>query len=198
MDDVMDVLVASGAVRKGHFLLTSGLHSDTYVEKFRLLERPDLAGPLLARLATHFADAGVEVVLSPAVGGVIVGYEVARALGVRAVFAEREAGRLTMRRGFQLGRGERCLIVEDIVTTGGSVRELLDVAEAQEADIVGVGLVVDRSGGQWPWPYATKALASLDAPSWDADDCPGCRAGLPLERRGSRELGKTSKGSAVN
>lgn len=198
MGDVMDVLVASGAVRKGHFLLTSGLHSDTYVEKFRLLERPDLAGPLLARLAEEFADEGVEVVLSPAVGGVIVGYEVARALGVRAVFAEREAGSLTLRRGFELRRGERCLVVEDIVTTGGSVRELLDVAEAAETDIAGVGLVVDRSGGKWPWRYATKALARLEAPSWEPEHCPGCRAGLPLEQRGSRGLGSTAKASEVN
>lgn len=186
--DAMAVLTASGAVRRGHFLLTSGRHSDTYVEKFRLLERPELAGPLLKQLADNFTDAGVDVVLSPAVGGVIVGYEIARHLGARSVFAERENGKLTLRRDFQLGRGERCLVVEDVVTTGGSLLELLEVATVAGVAIVGVGLIVDRSGGKLQLPYPVKTLARIDAPSWEPEHCPMCRAGEGLEQRGSRGL----------
>lgn len=194
MGDAMKVLVASGAVRKGHFLLTSGRHSDTYVEKFRLLEKPDVAERLLGQLADAFQEAKVDVVLSPAVGGIIVGYEVARKLGVRAIFAEREQGGLTLRRGFRLHRGERCLVVEDVVTTGGSLREVLDVAEKAGADIVGVGVLVDRSGGALRVPYPITTLAEMDATSWSPHDCPLCRAGEPLEQRGSRSLGSDGDG----
>lgn len=186
--DAMEILKKSGAVRQGHFLLTSGRHSDTYVEKFRLLERPELAGPLLKQLADQYRRANIDVVLSPAVGGVIVGYEIARHLGVRAVFAEREDGKLTLRRGFQLSPGERCLVVEDVVTTGGSLLELLHVATGAKVEVVGVGLIVDRSGGKLQSPYPVEALARFDAPSWVPDECPMCRDGEPLEERGSRGL----------
>lgn len=189
MQNIVDALASSGAVRKGHFLLTSGLHSDTYVEKFRLLEHPQWAGPVLESLADRFRHDDVQVVLGPAVGGIIVAYEVARHLEVRAIFAEREDGLLTLRRGFQLQAGERCLIVEDVVTTGGSVREVLDVATRAGAEVVGVGLLIDRSGGALDLPYRVEALATLDVPGWDAEDCPLCREGVPLERRGSRFLG---------
>jgi len=189
-DEAMQTLLACGAVLKGHFLLTSGRHSDTYVEKFRLLERPDLTAGLLGRLAERFRDAGVQVVLGPAVGGIIVAYEMARQLGVRAVFAEREAGQLTLRRGFQLRPGERCLVVEDVVTTGGSVREALAVARKAGALVVGVALLADRSGGRaLDLGVPVEYLVSLDAPSWEPDACPLCRAGVPLEQRGSRALG---------
>lgn len=189
MGDVLTVLEQSGAVRRGHFLLTSGRHSDVYVEKFRLLERPDLAGPLLKQLADPFRDEAVEVVLSPAVGGIIVGYEVARHLGARAIFAEREQGVLTLRRGFVLAPGTRCLVVEDVVTTGGSVREVLSLAEQAGAHIVGVGLLVDRSAGRFNVPYPVHTLTTLTAPSWTPGACPLCAAGVPLEQRGSRALG---------
>lgn len=188
MGHMLQLLQESGAVRQGHFLLTSGLHSDTYVEKFRLLEHPDLAGPLLQSLANRFRDKDVQVVLGPAVGGVIVAYEVARHLGVRAIFAEREQGELTLRRGFQLGEGERCLIVEDVVTTGGSVNEVIALAEKAKADIVGVGLLIDRSAGSYTSSYPTEALATLDVSGWQAADCPLCQKGIPLEQRGSRGL----------
>ncbi len=187
--DVMETLLASGAVLKGHFLLTSGQHSDMYVEKFRLLERPDLTEPIMRMLADRFRGAGVEVVLGPAVGGIIVAYEIARQLGVRAVFAERQWGNLTLRRGFKLRPGERCLVVEDVVTTGGSVREALGVARRAGADIVGVALIADRSGGQaLDFGVPVEYLVSLDVPHWDADQCPLCRAGVPIEHRGSRDV----------
>lgn len=188
MEETLRLLEQSGAVRKGHFLLTSGLHSDTYVEKFRLLENPRLAGPLLHSLAERFQNKNVQVVLGPAVGGIIVAYEIARHLGVRAIFAEREEGKLTLRRGFQLAKGERCLIVEDIVTTGGSVKEVVALAKDAGAEIVGVALLIDRSGGALQLPYPTESLTTLHVPSWEPQNCPACRQGIPLERRGSRFL----------
>lgn len=185
----MDVLHQSGAVRTGHFLLTSGKHSDTYVEKFRLLERPELAGPLLEELAHRFRGERVSVVLGPAVGGIIIAYEVARHLGARAVFAERVDGRLTLRRGFHINPRERCLVVEDVVTTGGSLREALDVARTAGADVVGAALLVDRTGGQDIAPgIRVESLARVGAQTWDPDGCPQCAAGVPLEQPGSRAL----------
>lgn len=186
---VLQVLRESGAVRSGHFLLTSGRHSDTYVEKFRLLERPELAGPLLGELAARFRDDGVSVALGPAVGGIIIAYEIARHLGARAVFAERAEGRLTLRRGFRIEPGERCLVVEDVVTTGGSLRETLAVARGAGADVVGVALLVDRSGGADVAPgLRVESLARITAESWDAATCPLCAQGVPLEQPGSRAL----------
>ncbi|MBO8141654.1 MAG: orotate phosphoribosyltransferase [Firmicutes bacterium] len=185
----MQTLVESGAVLTGHFLLTSGRHSNQYVEKFRLLERPDLTERLLSDLARRFRSMNVEVVLGPAVGGIIVAYEMARQLGVRAVFAEREGGRLTLRRGFRLRPGERCLVVEDVVTTGGSVREAVAVAQRAGGDVAGVALLVDRSGGRaLNLGVPVEYLVAFEAPSWDPAECPLCRQGVPLEHRGSRDL----------
>jgi len=188
----LDVLRRSGAVRSGHFLLTSGKHSDTYVEKFRLLERPQLAGPLLGQLAARFQDQRVSVVLGPAVGGIIIAYEMARHLGARAVFAERADGRLTLRRGFRIEPGERCLVVEDVVTTGGSLLETLAVARAAGAEVVGAALLVDRSGGVDFAPgIRVESLTRIQAASWEAGACPLCAAGAPLEQPGSRRLQAT-------
>lgn len=188
-NEMMEALVKSGAVLRGHFLLTSGRHSDTYLEKFRLLERPDLTESVVRALADRFRDAGVQVVLGPAIGGIIVAYEMARQLGVRAIFAERQDGRLTLRRGFRVQPGERCLVVEDVVTTGGSVREAVDVARQAGADVVGVAVLADRSGGRvLDLGVPVEYLVSLDAPAWAADECPLCRAGVPLEKRGSRDV----------
>lgn len=189
MKQAIDILEQSGAVRTGHFLLTSGKHSDTYVEKFRLLERPELAGPLLGSLADRFRDVGVEVVLGPAVGGIIIAYEIARHLGARAVFAERVGHHLTLRRGFHIKPGERCLIVEDVVTTGGSLRETIGVARDAGGNIVGAALLVDRSGGADIAPdIPVECLVRLQARSWDPADCPQCAAGQPLEQPGSRHI----------
>lgn len=189
MTQPIDILRQSGAVRSGHFRLTSGRHSDAYVEKFRLLERPELAGPLLGSLAERFRDSGVQVVLGPAVGGIIIAYEIARHLGARAVFAEREDGRLTLRRGFHIEPGERCLVVEDVVTTGGSLREAIDVARGTGADIVGAALIVDRSGGADIAPgVRLERLVEMQVDSWDPADCPLCAADVALEQPGSRGL----------
>ncbi|HOB91103.1 MAG: orotate phosphoribosyltransferase [Bacillota bacterium] len=187
--DVLKILKESGAYLEGHFLLTSGLHSPQYIEKFRVLERPERASVLCEELARRFADDEVNVVLGPAVGGIIIAYEVAKQLGARAIFAERESGRLCLRRGFVLGEGDRVLVVEDIATTGGSVGEVIELVKASAADLVGVGLLVDRSGGRLSFGVRTEALVSLEIEAYAPDECPLCRKGIPISQRGSRGLG---------
>ena len=186
--DIISIFKTTGTFLEGHFCLTSGLHSALYVEKFRVLEHPSYTEILCRDIAAHFADAGVTVVVGPAVGGIIIAYEVARALGVRSIFCEREEGKLTLRRGFHLAATDRVLVVEDIITTGGSVQEVLGIVEGSGASIVGVGLLVDRSGGKVQLPYPTKALLSLTVPTYEPANCPLCTAGVPLSKPGSRKL----------
>jgi orotate phosphoribosyltransferase len=147
--EVEEMLRESGALMEGHFLLTSGRHSQFYVEKFRLLEQPRLTSILCGELARRFKDDAIECVVGPVTGGIILAFEVARQLGCRAVYAERgESGKgFVLRRGFQLQKNERVLVVEDIVTTGGSARQVVELAQSEGANVVGVGLLVDRSGG---------------------------------------------------
>lgn len=185
---VLGILRECGAYLDGHFLLTSGLHSPHYIEKFRVLERPDLAGLLCKELARRYERDGVDVVLGPAVGGIVIAYEVARVLGCRAMFAEREGGRLRLRRGFEISAGERILVVEDIVTTGGSVLEVIELVRSSPGALVGIGLLVDRSGGRVSFGVRTEALAALDIPTYKPDACPLCSEGVPLTQRGSRGL----------
>jgi len=183
---VIDIFKTTGTFMEGHFRLTSGLHSNLYIEKFRLLERPQYTSALCQDIATRFNSQGVTVVVGPAMGGIIIAYEVARALGVRAIFCEREDGRLTLRRGFHIEPSDRVLVVEDIVTTGGSVQEVLRVVEQSGATIVGVGLLVDRSGGEVTLGYPTEALLTMTVPTYTPDNCPLCAQGLPIIKPGSR------------
>jgi orotate phosphoribosyltransferase len=187
-DGVLAILRECGAYLDGHFRLTSGLHSPHYIEKFRILERPDRASLLCGELARRFADERVDVVLGPAVGGIIIAYEVARSLGARSIFAERENGRLSLRRGFEIGAGERVLVVEDIATTGGSVQEVLEIVSSSPGQLVGVGLLVDRSGGRASFGVRTESLARLNIETHEPDRCPLCAAGVPISERGSRML----------
>lgn len=187
--EVLRILMESGAYLHGHFLLTSGLHSPHYVEKFRVLERPELASLLCAELASRFAEDGIDVVLGPAVGGIIIAYEVAKQLGARAIFAEREGDGLRLRRGFTINEGDRVLIVEDIVTTGGSIKEVIQLVKASFGELIGAGLLVDRSSGQLSLGVRTEALVTLDIEAYEPDRCPLCRAGVPVSQRGSRGLG---------
>jgi orotate phosphoribosyltransferase len=177
-----------GAVQTGHFRLTSGLHSDRYVHCARLFERPKESAELCARLAAAFKGAGVAVdtVAGPALGGVIMAYETARAFGARNIFAERENGVMTLRRGFKTEPGERVLVVEDVVTTGGSVKEVIAALRAAGAEVAGVGAIVDRSGGNVDFGVAFKALVSMDIKSWSETDCPLCAQGIPIIKPGSR------------
>jgi len=186
---ILDRFRQAGALLEGHFLLSSGRHSPVYLQCALVLQHPALAEDLCRRLARAFADEGVETVLAPAIGGVVVAHEVARALGGRAVFAERAAGRMTLRRGFALARGERTLLVEDVVTTGGSLREVQQLAEGAGADVVAVAALVDRTGGaDAGFGMPLTALVRLEAPTYVPEDCPQCRQGLPLVKPGSRDM----------
>jgi orotate phosphoribosyltransferase len=183
----LEILRDSNALASGHFVLSSGRHSGEYCQCMRALERPAYAEELGAMLADLFTDEGVDVVVAPALGGIIIGYEVARSLGVRSLFAERQDGRMTLRRGFSVAPGERALIVEDVVTTGGSVREVADLVASEGAEIVGFGFIVDRSQGEVELGAPAKALHRASMDSYEAAECPLCAAGKsPAVKPGSR------------
>lgn len=185
--EVIDLLARQGALRDGHFLLTSGLHSSRYIEKFRLLELPSIAVPMCAEIAKHFASKKPMTVLGAVTGGVILSFEVARQLGIRSIFAERENNTLTLRRGFMLGIRERVLVVDDILTTGGSIKELRKLVRDANAEVVGTAVLVDRrkSSEQKDDVFA---LLHLDIPAYAPDDCPLCASGAPLVKPGSRKI----------
>lgn len=192
-EQVLALLEETGAVLKGHFLFTSGLHSHTYVEKFQVLQHPRHTAALAAALAERFSDDNVQVVVGPAMGGILIAHEVGKTLGTRAIFTERENGAMALRRGFTIQPGERVLVVEDVVTTGGSVKEVLDVVRAAGGEIVGVGLLVDRSGGTADLGVRTEALLRLTSENfptetYEPDNCPLCAANIPLTKRGSRKI----------
>jgi len=184
--EILALLEGCGALRRGHFLLSSGLHSAAYVQCALLLEEPRRARRVGELLAARFAGIEVDSVLSPALGGVIVGHEVASALGVPFRFAERDGERLALRRGFALSAGERVVVVEDVVTTGKSTRETADLALAAGAEVVGIGAILDRSPGPLDLPTPLAALARLDLPAHRAEACPLCAAGSAPEKPGSR------------
>lgn len=189
--EVRALLVKTEAVLEGHFLLTSGLHSPLYVEKFNVLQHPEYTEKLCRELAERFKNKRVQTVMGPMTGGILLAHEVGKALGTRAIFTEREKGKMTLRRGFHIEPGERVLIVEDIVTTGGSVKEVVDVVKAAGGDIVGVGLLVDRSGGKAEFGVPQKdiqALLHLTVPTYEPAACPLCAAGTALTERGSHHL----------
>jgi orotate phosphoribosyltransferase len=185
-EEAIALLKRTGVMREGHFKLTSGRHSDRYMQCARLFERAEDSAEVCAAVAGFFRNAGVSLVAGPALGGILMAYEVARALGARNLFAERENGKMTLRRGFQTGPGERALVVEDVVTTGGSVREVMEVLRAAGAEVVGVGSVADRSGGEVDFGVPFHALLSMKVESWEAGACPLCARGLPLVKPGSR------------
>ena len=188
-DEVKELFIKTGAIMEGHFLLTSGLHSPLYVEKFQVLQHPKYTEQLCIALAEKFLEDNIEVVVGPITGGILLAHEVGERLGTRAIFTERENGKMTLRRGFVIKPGERVLIVEDIVTTGGSIKEVLDVVVEQGGIPVGIGMLVDRSGGKASFgevPY--KALLNLDVTTYDPSNCPLCKENIPMTKRGSRKL----------
>lgn len=185
-DTVLDRFRQSGALLEGHFRLTSGLHSPGYLQCALVLQYPAHAEACGVEIADRARNLGAEVVLSPALGGIVIGQEVGRALGIRAIFAERQDGKLQLRRGFTLRPGEKVLIVEDVVTTGGSTRETIEVARATGAQVVGAASIIDRSGGQQNLGVPYHALATLSVPTYQPDACPLCAAGLPIVKPGSR------------
>ena len=186
--EVSRLYEARGGLLRGHFRLTSGLHSSTYLQSALVLQHPEDARRLGAALAARFPGADVSAVVAPALGGILVAHEVARALGVRGLFTEREEGRMTLRRGFTLGAKERVLVVEDVITTGGSTREVVGCVEGAGGEVVAVGALVDRSGGQARFAQRFEALLHLGVPNYKPEDCPMCRDGLPLVKPGSRPV----------
>jgi len=185
-DAVLDRFRAIGALLEGHFRLTSGLHSTNYLQCALVLQHPAEAEACGRAIADRVAGLGVQAVLSPALGGIVIGHEVARSLGVRAIFAERQDGQLTLRRGFSLDPGEKVLVVEDVVTTGGSTRETLAVARQAGAEPVAAASIIDRSGGQQNLDVPYHALATITVPTYQPDACPLCAAGQPVVKPGSR------------
>lgn len=189
-NEILAVFEKTGVVQKGHFLLTSGRHSATYMQCARLFEYPEYSEMLCAELAKRFGGEAVDLVIGPALGGIIMAYEVSRALKTRNVFAERLEGVMTLRRGFDVREGQRVLVVEDVVTTGGSVREVLRLLEDRGARAAGVGVMVDRTAGAVEFGCRLESLVSMEIVSYPPDECPVCRAGAPLIKPGSRAFNR--------
>jgi orotate phosphoribosyltransferase len=184
--EVLRIFRDTGALLDGHFLLRSGLHSRQYFQCALVLQHPRIAERLCRDLAAKFKNAGAQVVISPARGGLFVGHEVARALGVRHIFVEKNSmGKLELRRGFQVAKGERVLVVEDVVTKGGRVQETLAIVHALGGEVVGVGTLVDRSGGKVGFGVPLESLLRLSVDTFDPTTCPLCQAGAPVIKPGS-------------
>lgn len=194
--DLEAILREAGALKEGHFLLASGRHSSRYVEKFDLLRQPRQTERACAEIVRRVADWDIDVVAGPTTGGILLAFETARQLGVSAAYAERAedgSSRREFRRGTRFAPGSRVLVVDDIMTTGGSVRETLAALAAQPVEVVGVALLVDRSGGAVDFGVPLIALAELDIPSWTPDDCPLCVDGVPLVKPGTTAAGSVER-----
>ncbi len=183
--DLVRFLEESGAVLRGHFLLASGRHSDTYIEKFRILEKPEVLTVLCRQIAEHFSPTGVDMVAGPTTGGIIIAFEVARQLGCHAVYVESENGERKLRRGATIPPGARVLVVDDVLTTGKSVLETMDALTAAGATIAGVGVLIDRSEADIPFPAPTFAACRISATSYAPDDLPPALAGIPIVKPGT-------------
>ena len=184
-EEARALLERSGAMLRGHFRLTSGRHSDAYVQKARVLEDPAATMEMAREMASWHE--GIEVVVAPAVGAIALGFAVALAAGARSIFAEREEGRMALRRGFRIDPGERVLVVEDVITTGGSAREVYDLVLAAGAEALGVAALIDRSGREMDFPL--RAVVEIEAVSFPPGECPLCARGIPVEAPGSRYRG---------
>ena len=184
----LEILKEAGVLLEGHFLLTSGRHSGRYLQCARIFRNTRYSEELCAALAAHFKDDRVDIVIGPALGAVQMAYEVSRALGCENFFAEREDGSMTLRRGFAIEPGQRVLVVEDVVTTGGSVREVLEIVRQAGGDIVGVGSIVDRTGGRIDFGVPFHSVISMEVESYEPSECPLCKAGAPAPYKpGSRK-----------
>lgn len=185
-EEVLDLYRKSGALLEGHFLLSSGRHSDRYLQSALILQHPDIAECLGTALAGRFRGLAPECVIAPALGGILVAHEVARDLDVRALFAERVEGKLALRRGFSIQAGERVLVVEDVVTTGVSTRETMEVVRSSGGLVIAAGALVDRSNGAVDLGVPFQSLLTLDVPTYTPEQCPLCRKGIPCVKPGSR------------
>ncbi len=184
--EILEIFRETKVLREGHFRLTSGKHSRQYMQCAQVLQYPKFTERLCEDLARRFKGQELHAVVAPAIGGIIIAYEVAKVLGVRALFTEREDGKMTLRRGFDLEDDENVLVVEDVITTGGSVIEVMDAIRERGANICGVGVLVDRSGGRSHFGVKKEALMTMEIETWEPDDCPLCKEAIPIIRPGSR------------
>ncbi|WP_022847645.1 MULTISPECIES: orotate phosphoribosyltransferase [unclassified Desulfurobacterium] len=191
-EEIKEIFLKTDAFLEGHFLLSSGLHSPYYLQCAKVLQYPRYAEILCREIAEKIEELGVNIdfVIAPAIGGIIVSYETARHVGVRGIFAERKDGvNLVLRRGFEIKSGERALVVEDVVTTGKSTKETIEVVKSFGAEVVAVGSLVDRSGGKVDFGVPFVTLWRLDVPAYEPSNCPICKEGkIPLEKPGSRKI----------
>ena len=186
-ENVINEFRKTGALLEGHFQLSSGLHSTVYLQCALVLQFPAKAEAFGRALAAKFSNAGIQLVASPAIGGIVIGHEVARALGARFVWTEREAGEMTLRRGFSVSPGEKTLVVEDVITTGGSTRDTIDALRAAGADVLAAASIIDRSGGGADVGVPRVALATLRVASVEPENCDACKLGEPAVKPGSRK-----------
>jgi len=186
--EILNIFKKSGALLTGHFLLTSGRHSDRYFQCAKVLQYPEYTEALCKMIADNFRKTEIDTVIAPAMGGLVVGQEVARQLNKRFIFAEREDKKLSLRRGFTLDENEKVLVCEDVVTTGGSVFEVIDIVKSNNARVVGVGFIVDRSNGKVDFNYPQFSTLRMGVVSYLRDECPLCREDIELVKPGSRKL----------
>ena len=186
--EILEIFKKTESLFEGHFLLTSGRHSDKYFQCAKVLQYPEYIEQLCSIIADHFKNYEIDTVISPAIGGLVVGQEVARQLNIRFIFAERENKNLTLRRGFSLSEGEKVLICEDVVTTGGSVFEVIDIVKNNNANVAGVGFIVDRSNGKVDFKFPQISTLKMEVVSYLPEECPLCKEGLEITKPGSRKI----------
>jgi len=189
-EEVMKKFEEAGAIQKGHFKLTSGVHSDTYIQCAQIMQHPEFMHNLCSELGKKFRGDDIDVIVGPAIGGIIMAHVMARVLGpwVRAIFTERENGKMTLRRSFEIKEGEKVIVVEVVTTTGSSVREVIDIVKSRKGKVVGVGVLIDRSGGKVDFGIKTEKLLTVDIKTYLPEECPLCKKGIPVVKPGSREL----------
>ena len=184
--NVIEIFKESEALLDGHFVLTSGLHSPQYFQCAQVLQYPWHAQKLCWEIACNFMTDQITTVIAPAIGGIVVAQEVARLIKARSIFAERENGKMTLRRGFKINPDDNVLVVEDVITTGGSVNEIIQLVQDSNAQLKGVGFIVDRSQGRAQFPVKTHSILKMDVITYEKDECPLCKKGIPLVKPGSR------------
>jgi orotate phosphoribosyltransferase len=187
-DQILEIFKETNALLEGHFVLTSGLHSPHYFQCAKVLQYPKYLHLLAGDIAKHYEYSEVELVISPAVGGIVVGTEIGRVLGTRTIFAEREQGVMKLRRGFEIKKGERVLVVEDVVTTGGSVEEIINLVAAADAKLVGVGCIVDRSNGKTQFDAKFYSVMEMEVLTYNESEIPESLNEIPISKPGSRGL----------
>lgn len=187
-DQVLDIFKENGVMLEGHFILTSGRHSDRYMQCAHIYEHPQSAAQITERIASQLSGQTIDVVIGPAVGGINIAYELARQLGARTIFSERVEGKMALRRDFHLQPTDRVVVAEDVITTGGSVREVIELIKESGATLVAVGVAVDRSAGKVDFGVPLYSAVSMEVTSWEAEECPLCKQGSEAVKPGSRGL----------